>query len=112
MSTINVRMTRDHTYDVDKEAGVTRRIPNGWVGHLDATVANAAIEAGDAEDLTPKETTSEEAPKSAADVLAMAENGDVAFPTFKAAATKLLGDKTPAKKEEIVEALRALLAAS
>ncbi|WP_018900415.1 hypothetical protein [Rhizobium sp. 2MFCol3.1] len=50
----------------------------------------------------------EEPPKTAAEVLAMASNPEVQFMTFKAAATKLLGDKTPAKKDEIVAALEEL----
>lgn len=42
------------------------------------------------------------------EVLAMAEDSSVQFMTFKAAAAKLLGDKTPAKKDEIVIALMEL----
>ncbi|MGO7044384.1 hypothetical protein ACCT07_02940 [Rhizobium johnstonii] len=49
-----------------------------------------------------------EEPKTAADVLAMATDSNVQFMTFKAAAQKLLGDKTPAKKDEIVSALEDL----
>lgn len=43
--------------------------------------------------------------KSAADVLAMADGN---FMAFKSAASKLLGDKTPDKKAEIVAALEDL----
>jgi len=50
----------------------------------------------------------DEEPKTAAEVLAMASNPDVQFMTFKAAATKLLGDKTPSKKGEIIAALEDL----
>jgi len=50
----------------------------------------------------------EETPKTATEVLAMATNADVPFMTFKAAATKLLGDKTPSKKDEIISALEEL----
>lgn len=39
------------------------------------------------------------------EVLAMAEDATVPFMTFKAAAAKLLGDQTPAKKDDIVAAL-------
>lgn len=44
--------------------------------------------------------------KSAAEVLALAETAH--FMTFKAEATKLLGDKTPGSKAEIVAALEDL----
>lgn len=44
------------------------------------------------------------------DVLAMAEDPQVKFMTFKAEAGKLLGDATPATKAEIVAALTALQA--
>lgn len=47
-------------------------------------------------------------PKNALEVLAMANATDVPFMTFKAAATKLLGDKTPSKKDEIIAALEEL----
>ncbi|TRD06846.1 MULTISPECIES: hypothetical protein [unclassified Mesorhizobium] len=43
--------------------------------------------------------------KSATEVLAMADGN---FMAFKSAATKLLGDKTPDKKAEIVAALEEL----
>ncbi|WP_425468452.1 hypothetical protein [Phyllobacterium endophyticum] len=49
-----------------------------------------------------------EEPKAALEVLAMATGTDVPFMAFKAAATKLLGDKTPAKKDEIIAALEEL----
>lgn len=42
------------------------------------------------------------------EVLAMAEDATVPFMTFKAAAAKLLGDQTPAKKDDIVAALMEL----
>ncbi|MGO8368873.1 hypothetical protein ACC808_10550 [Rhizobium ruizarguesonis] len=50
----------------------------------------------------------DEEPKTAAEVLAMATDPTVQFMTFKAAAQKLLGDKTPAKKDEIIAALEDL----
>lgn len=46
--------------------------------------------------------------KSVTEVLAMADDKDVPFMSFKAAASKLLGDKTPPKKDEIVLALMEL----
>lgn len=56
----------------------------------------------------PAAPLADDAPKTADEVLAMASDKDVQFLTFKAAATKLLGDKTPAKKDEIVIALEDL----
>ena len=41
-------------------------------------------------------------------MLAMVSSSDFQFMTFKAAATKLLGDKTPATKAEIITALEDL----
>jgi hypothetical protein len=46
--------------------------------------------------------------KTALEVLAMANATDVPFMTFKSAATRLLGDKTPSKKDEIIAALEEL----
>jgi hypothetical protein len=47
----------------------------------------------------------EDGDKSAADVLAMVDGN---FMAFKSAASKLLGDKTPSNKAEIVAALEEL----
>jgi hypothetical protein len=47
-------------------------------------------------------------PKTAAEVLAMANDPAVPFMTFKSAAAKLLGDAVPAKKPEIIAALEEL----
>lgn len=52
-----------------------------------------------------KEPEKDEGGKTAVDVLAMADGN---FMAFKSAATKLLGDKTPSKKDEIVAALEEL----
>lgn len=49
-----------------------------------------------------------DASKSVTDVLAMATDPNVQFMSFKAAASKLLGEKTPAKKDEIIAALEEL----
>ncbi|MGN6144718.1 MAG: hypothetical protein ACTHOP_14120 [Mesorhizobium sp.] len=46
--------------------------------------------------------------KTAAEVLAMATDANVPFMSFKSAASKLLGDATPSKKDEIVAALEEL----
>ncbi|ASP70357.1 hypothetical protein CDO28_01475 [Sinorhizobium meliloti] len=47
-------------------------------------------------------------PKTALEVLEMAKDPNVQFMSFKAAAAKLLGDKTPAKKDDIIAALEEL----
>ena len=50
-------------------------------------------------------------PKTAAEVLAMATAEGVHFQTFAAEARKLLGDKTPSSKDDIVKALEELATA-
>nr|WP_234804694.1 hypothetical protein [Sinorhizobium americanum] len=62
----------------------------------------------DAELAKLKAEQQEEQPKTAAEVLDMAKDPNVQFMSFKAAASKLLGDKTPAKKDEILAALEEL----
>jgi hypothetical protein len=62
----------------------------------------------DAEIAKLKEAKSDEPAKTPADVLAMANDPNVPFMSFKSAAAKLLGDKTPSKKDEIVAALEDL----
>ncbi|WP_276120375.1 hypothetical protein [Pararhizobium qamdonense] len=54
------------------------------------------------------DTSANEQPKSAAEVLAMATDPNVQFMSFKSAATKLLGEGTPANKAEIIAALEDL----
>ena len=49
-------------------------------------------------------------PKTASEVLAMATAEGVHFKTFEAEAKKLLGDKTPSGKDEIVKSLEELVA--
>lgn len=46
--------------------------------------------------------------KTALEVLAMASDPSVQFLSFKSAASKLLGEKTPSKKDEIVALLEEL----
>ncbi len=58
--------------------------------------------------LVGKAAESEVEPKTAAEVLAMANDPAVPFMTFKSAAAKLLGDALPAKKPEIIAALEEL----
>lgn len=45
--------------------------------------------------------------KSVDEVLAMAEDSNVQFMTFKAEATKILGDGAPSKKDDLIAALKA-----
>lgn len=49
--------------------------------------------------------------KSVDEVLAMADDSNVQFMTFKSEASKILGDDTPSKKDEIIAALKAKQAA-
>lgn len=77
--------------------------PKGWAGRYDilsggdrkGKVAVTGAGEGDGE------------AKTAAEVLKMATDGSQ-FMAFKAAATKLLGEKTPANKADIVAALEDL----
>lgn len=85
-------------YPVGTELDVKAE-PKGWAGRYD-------VISGKAEGKTP---VVNDEPKTAAEVLAMAENG-THFQTFKAEATKILGDKTPAAKADIVKALEELAA--
>lgn len=103
-----VRMVRDHEYVVDKKTGVRRRIPLGWVGNVDEAIGKAAVDAGNAVDMSqPKGLkTTEDEVKTAAEVLEMADTAH--FQTFRSEAVKVLGDDTPTTKAEIVAALEAL----
>lgn len=66
----------------------------------EARIKSGALKAGGGSAPAKKDDNQ---PKSAAEVLALAEGN---FMTFKAAATKVLGDDTPATKDEIVAALK------
>ncbi|WMT85574.1 hypothetical protein NO932_11610 [Pelagibacterium sp. 26DY04] len=71
---------------------------------FDARVKSGALSviAGKAKaDAAPKQ---DEQPKTAAEVLELADGN---FMTFKAAASKVLGDDTPSTKDEIIAALKA-----
>jgi hypothetical protein len=77
-------------------------VVKAWLNANHLTVSGAkaekqALSAGDGDEA-----------KTALEVLAMASATDVPFMSFKSAATKLLGDKTPSKKDEIVAALEEL----
>src|SRR5688572_26960084 len=83
-----------------------------WDGVKDHPVVKAWLDAGHLKVSGAKAEKKQEAgndggeePKTAVEVLAMASATDVPFMAFKSAATKLLGDKTPAKKDDIVAAL-------
>lgn len=80
-------------------------IPVGW--HKSKADAWAAWEASQGIAAEPPKVDAGTQYR-AADVLQMADNPDVRFMTFKAAAREVLGDDTPSTKAEIVEALKAL----
>jgi hypothetical protein len=73
-----------------------------WLDANHLTVSGAK-----AEKRAPSAGDGDEA-KTALEVLVMASATDVPFMSFKSAATKLLGDKTPSKKDEIIAALEEL----
>jgi hypothetical protein len=77
-------------------------VVKAWLDANHLTVSGAK-----AEKQAPSAGDGDEA-KTALEVLAMASATDVPFMSFKSAATKLLGDKTPSKKDEIVAALEEL----
>lgn len=80
------------TVDVDMEvAELAVAKKTGWFEFSAAAKAHKAHDADDA--------------KSAAEVLALADGN---FMAFKSAASKLLGDATPSKKDEIIAALEEL----
>jgi hypothetical protein len=87
--------------------------PTGWAGRYE--VISEGKKEGKTAVVNPakqpkaeKPADGDNEPKTAAEVLAMGSNSDVQFMTFKAAATKLLGDKTPATKAEMLVALEEL----
>ncbi|MGR9477003.1 hypothetical protein [Rhizobium leguminosarum] len=96
-----------YTDNPDRAFGPTlKAVATGTASELDGLKKQLADR--DAEIAKLKAKKPDEEPKTAAEVLAMASNPDVQFMSFKAAAQKLLGDKTPAKKDEIVAALEDL----
>ena len=87
--------------------------PKGWAGRYDilstsASDGKAAVTNPAKKPKAEKPEGGADEPKTAAEVLAMGSDTDVQFMTFKAAAAKLLGDKTPTTKAEIVAALEEL----
>lgn len=102
---------------VDTAAGQPLDIPPNEIDQLRRQLEEKDDEIGrltslladrDAELSTLKDAKSDEPPKTPADVLAMANDPSVPFMSFKSAAAKLLGDKIPSKKDEIVAALEDL----
>lgn len=88
------------TFDVKDE-------PQGWNGRY--RIVSKADKDAKTPVTNPKKTeTQTDEPKTAVEVLAMGANIAVPFMTFKAAATRLLGDNTPATKAEILTALEEL----
>lgn len=78
-----------------------------------AAVSKALIAEGAARQKTKAIADDEDTtPKSVAEVLAMADAENVSTAAFKAAAGRLLTGPLPAKKEEIVAALKAMQPAS
>ncbi|MDX0318770.1 hypothetical protein GOC38_14060 [Sinorhizobium meliloti] len=75
--------------------------PKGWAGRYD-------ILSGDRKGKEAVTGSGDGDTKTASDVLALANDTSVPFMTFKSAATKLLGEKTPASKADIVAALEDL----
>ncbi|MDX0610770.1 hypothetical protein GOC90_25440 [Sinorhizobium medicae] len=103
---MKIRITRGGIFGKDGEIAVGTELdvkeePKGWAGRYEV------ISGGGGKN---KEAVSGDGggePKTAAEVLKMATDGSQ-FMAFKAAATKLLGDKTPANKADIVAALEDL----
>jgi hypothetical protein len=103
---MKIRITHGGIFGKDGEIAVGTELtvknePTGWAGRYEVlskgsegktAVTNPASGGLPDDQIKP----------TAVEALALA-NGN--FMTFKSAATKLLGDKTPAKKEEIVAAL-------
>lgn len=103
---VRVKITQPGIYaSTGKEIAVgteltLKKEPKAWAGRYEVISSGGKDKeavTGDAGDT-----------KTAADVLAMANDTSVPFMTFKSAATKLLGEKTPASKADIVAALEEL----
>ncbi len=121
MSKITITNTRPGGFGIPggpviAGSGGTLEVDQGdWDGVKEHPVVKAWLDAGH---LTLSGGTDERKPatitgdgdeaKSALEVLAMANATDVPFMSFKSAAAKLLGEKTPARKDEIIAALEEL----
>ncbi len=117
MSMLTIKNTRPGGFGIPGgpviEAGASLEVDQAdWEAVEDHPVVKAWVDAGhltvDGERSTKAAADGSDQPKTAKDVLDMASDPSVQFMTFKAAATKLLGDKTPSKKDEIVAALEEL----
>ncbi|MRX33215.1 hypothetical protein [Aminobacter sp. MDW-2] len=95
---------RDENGDTAEMAEMRRRFDASFAAVTTELQAEKA-KVADLEAQLAKVNQGNGEPKSAADVLALADGN---FMAFKSAASKLLGDKTPSKKDEIVAALEEL----
>ncbi|MGQ3214782.1 MAG: hypothetical protein ACT6U0_15360 [Shinella sp.] len=117
MSKLTIKNTRPGGFGIPGgpviEAGASLEVEaTDWAEVEDHPVVKAWVDTGhltvEGERASKAAPESSDQPKTAQEVLAMANDPTVQFMTFKSAATKLLGDKTPAKKDEIISALEEL----
>lgn len=117
MSKLTIKNTRPGGFGIPGgpviEAGASLDVDQAdWETVEDHPVVKAWVDAGhltvEGDRASKAAPDSSDQPKTAQEVLAMANDPNVQFMTFKSAATKLLGDKTPAKKDEIIAALEEL----
>lgn len=104
---MKIKITKGGIYGAEGEIAIgttltVKEEPTGWAGRYE--VISGGTEGKTAVTNPAKGGTPEEA-KTAAEVLQLA---DGQFMTFKSGASKLLGDKTPATKAEIIAALEEL----
>jgi hypothetical protein len=88
-----------------KEAEIVdaKALTEAQIDALDREGVKVKAKGGKAKEEKPKD---DDQPKTAAEVLAIAETAH--FQTFKAEAAKVLGDGTPSTKDEIIAALTEL----
>ncbi|GGA64912.1 hypothetical protein [Pelagibacterium lentulum] len=103
---MRIEITAKGIYGVNGEIPVGTELtvkeePKGWGGRY------RVISGGAGGKSAVTNPAGGDAPKTAVEVLAMATDG-THFQTFAAEARKLLGDKTPSSKDEIVKALEEL----
>lgn len=79
--------------------------PKAWGNRYQVISAGKVAVTNPAKD--PVKQSTDDTPKTAVEVLAMANDG-THFQTFRSEAHKLLGEATPGSKDEIVAALDAL----
>lgn len=100
---MRIKITKGGIYGATGEIAIGTELtvksePVGWKGRYEVI--------GKTEGKTPVTNEPAAPAKTPAEVLALAETAH--FMTFKAEATKILGDKTPGSKAEIVTALEEL----